>query len=232
MKDASSTDVIVHRGTALTSFYQCGDLYRVDPCSGETLGKSEWGGALPLRLGGVGASEGRRHHRRAAVLHLQQAGALHALRRGRRRRSSWCTSSTSRCRARGCRTIWRSPRTTSILNDFPLFWDPKLLRADVHLPGFHRGHAVAVRGHPPPRRHRRHPVVRGRPDVRAALHQRIRGRRRDRARRVLRGRPRTGRSTGDKWQKAFRFLALDRLADQAAPLAVQSGHRPGIAKSN
>ena len=31
MKDASSTDVIVHRGTALTSHYQCGDLYRVDP---------------------------------------------------------------------------------------------------------------------------------------------------------------------------------------------------------
>jgi carotenoid cleavage dioxygenase-like enzyme len=26
MKDASSTDVIVHRGVALTSFYQCGDL--------------------------------------------------------------------------------------------------------------------------------------------------------------------------------------------------------------
>jgi carotenoid cleavage dioxygenase len=25
-----------------------------------------------------------------------------------------------------------------ILNDFPLFWDPKLLQADVHLPGFHR----------------------------------------------------------------------------------------------
>ena len=30
MKDASSTDVIVHRGEALTSFYQCGDLYRLD----------------------------------------------------------------------------------------------------------------------------------------------------------------------------------------------------------
>jgi len=40
MKDASSTDVIVHRGTALTSFYQCGDLYRVDPYSGDTLGKA------------------------------------------------------------------------------------------------------------------------------------------------------------------------------------------------
>ena len=31
MKDASSTDVVVHRGVALSSFYQCGDLYRLDP---------------------------------------------------------------------------------------------------------------------------------------------------------------------------------------------------------
>ncbi|HSO32554.1 MAG TPA: carotenoid oxygenase family protein, partial [Labilithrix sp.] len=29
MKDASSTDVIVHNGVALTTFYQCGDAYRV-----------------------------------------------------------------------------------------------------------------------------------------------------------------------------------------------------------
>ncbi|EYF05050.1 carotenoid oxygenase family protein [Chondromyces apiculatus] len=34
MKDASSTDVIVHNGVALTTFYQCGDAYRLDP---ETL---------------------------------------------------------------------------------------------------------------------------------------------------------------------------------------------------
>jgi hypothetical protein len=51
MKDASSTDVIVHRGTALTSFYQCGDLYRVDPYSGDTLGKADWGGAFPFDWG-------------------------------------------------------------------------------------------------------------------------------------------------------------------------------------
>ena len=31
MKDASSTDVVVHAGRALTSFYQCGDLYGFDP---------------------------------------------------------------------------------------------------------------------------------------------------------------------------------------------------------
>lgn len=37
MKDGSSTDVTVHNGVALTSFWQCGDLYRVDPMSLDTL---------------------------------------------------------------------------------------------------------------------------------------------------------------------------------------------------
>jgi len=33
MKDASSTDVIVHNGVVLTTFYQCGDAYMLDPTS-------------------------------------------------------------------------------------------------------------------------------------------------------------------------------------------------------
>ncbi|TXI36013.1 MAG: apocarotenoid-15,15'-oxygenase, partial [Mycobacterium sp.] len=51
LKDASSTDVVVHRGTALTSFYQCGDLYRVDPYSGRTRGKETWNGGFPFDWG-------------------------------------------------------------------------------------------------------------------------------------------------------------------------------------
>ena len=51
MKDASSTDVVVHRGTALTSHYQCGDLYRTDPCTGDDLGKEDWRGAFPSDWG-------------------------------------------------------------------------------------------------------------------------------------------------------------------------------------
>jgi carotenoid cleavage dioxygenase len=51
MKDASSTDVVMHNGVALTSFYQCGDLYRVDPMSLETLGKSDWNGRFPRDVG-------------------------------------------------------------------------------------------------------------------------------------------------------------------------------------
>ena len=42
MKDASSTDVIIHRGEALTTFYQCGDAYRLDPYTLETRGTVSW----------------------------------------------------------------------------------------------------------------------------------------------------------------------------------------------
>ena len=41
---------------------------------------------VPLRLGRLRAPEGRRPHRRAALLQLQQGGAVHALRRRRRGR--------------------------------------------------------------------------------------------------------------------------------------------------
>ncbi|MFM8531893.1 MAG: carotenoid oxygenase family protein, partial [Ilumatobacteraceae bacterium] len=47
MKDASSTDVVVHRGIALTSFYQCGDLYRMDPVTLADMGRESWNGRFP-----------------------------------------------------------------------------------------------------------------------------------------------------------------------------------------
>jgi carotenoid cleavage dioxygenase len=52
MKDASSTDVVVHAGLAKTSFYQCGDLYRLDPLTLETLGRESWDGRFPAEGGG------------------------------------------------------------------------------------------------------------------------------------------------------------------------------------
>jgi carotenoid cleavage dioxygenase-like enzyme len=51
MKDSSSTDVIVHNGTALSTFYQCGDLYRLDPRTLEDKGKASWHGAFPHEWG-------------------------------------------------------------------------------------------------------------------------------------------------------------------------------------
>lgn len=51
LKDASSTDVVLHNGVALTSFYQCGDLYRLNPTTLETLGKATWHGRFPSDVG-------------------------------------------------------------------------------------------------------------------------------------------------------------------------------------
>ncbi|CAN5642682.1 carotenoid oxygenase family protein [soil metagenome] len=41
-KDASSTDITVHNGKALTSFYLCGDLYAMDPVTLEQYGAEDW----------------------------------------------------------------------------------------------------------------------------------------------------------------------------------------------
>ena len=53
MKDASSTDVVVHNGVALSSFWLCGDLYRHDPWTLESAGKADFGGRFPT--GGISA---------------------------------------------------------------------------------------------------------------------------------------------------------------------------------
>jgi len=100
----------------------------------------------------------------------------------------------------------------AILNDFPLFWDPKLLAADIHLPGFHRDmpsrFAVVPRGG-------------GLDDIRwfeadptFVLH--FTNAYEDGDEIVLdgfyEGDPAPVDSlTSSKWEKAFRFLALDRL---------------------
>jgi carotenoid cleavage dioxygenase len=42
MKDASSTDVTVHAGVALTTFFQCGDAYQHDPVTLEPRGTAAW----------------------------------------------------------------------------------------------------------------------------------------------------------------------------------------------
>jgi carotenoid cleavage dioxygenase len=44
MKDNGSTDVIVHRGQALASFYQCGEFWAMDPRTLEPQGRTDWSG--------------------------------------------------------------------------------------------------------------------------------------------------------------------------------------------
>ena len=42
LKDASSTDIIVHAGKALSMFYQCGEGYHLDPYTLDDLGTAQW----------------------------------------------------------------------------------------------------------------------------------------------------------------------------------------------
>ena len=84
MKDASSTDVVVHNGQALTSFWQCGDLYALDPRTLEHQGKAGWAAGFPSPDGHLRPPQARRAHRGAARLRLRQGVALPAS--GRRQR--------------------------------------------------------------------------------------------------------------------------------------------------
>lgn len=49
LKDASSTDVVVHNGVVKSSHFECGDLWRLDPFTLDTLGPSAWGGRFPAQ---------------------------------------------------------------------------------------------------------------------------------------------------------------------------------------
>ncbi len=55
MKDNGSTDVVVHQGRALASFYQCGELWSLDPVTLEQSGPTQWNGWFPD--GGVSAHQ-------------------------------------------------------------------------------------------------------------------------------------------------------------------------------
>src|ERR1700749_4906330 len=119
MKDASSTDVIVHRGIALTSFYQCGDLYRIDPYSANTLGKESWNGRFPLDWG-VSAHP-KVDNKTGELLFFNYSKQEPYMRYGVVDESHELAF----------------PENYVILNNFPLFWDPALLEHDVHLPRFY-----------------------------------------------------------------------------------------------
>ena len=54
LRDSAATDVIVHAGSALATFYQCGEPWRIDARTLATKGTSEWG-ANVLHDGGISA---------------------------------------------------------------------------------------------------------------------------------------------------------------------------------
>ena len=210
MKDASSTDVIVHRGIALTSFYQCGDLYRIDPYSADTLGKESWNGGFPAKWG-VSAHP-KVDNRTGELLFFNYSKQEPYMHYGvvddRNELAHYVDIPLPGPRLPHDMAFTEN---YAILNDFPLFWDPHLLEHDVHLPRFYPD--IPSRFAVIPRRGNAGDIRWFEADPTFVLH--FTNAYEDGDEIVLdgffEGDPSPLDTGGTKWEKLFRFLALDRL---------------------
>jgi len=129
MKDASSTDVIVHAGHALTTFYQCGDAYRLDTSTLDARGTATWVpptgiSAHPKLDPATGELLFFSYQTTAPYLHYGVVDAAGNL------------VHHQPVPLPGPRLPHDMAFTESyaILNDLPLFWDPELLAKGAHRP--------------------------------------------------------------------------------------------------
>ncbi|MGN6609712.1 MAG: carotenoid oxygenase family protein [Jatrophihabitans sp.] len=136
MKDASSTDIVVHNGVALSSFYQCGDLYRLDPRTADTLGKAGWNGRFPSDVG-VSAHPKVDEHT-GELLFFNYATTAPFMHYG--------VVDTQDELVHYVDIPLPGPRLPhdmaftehyAILNDLPLFWEPAALAAGKYAARFH-----------------------------------------------------------------------------------------------
>jgi carotenoid cleavage dioxygenase len=127
MKDASSTDVVVHAGRALTTFYQCGDAYQHDPLTLQNLGTASW-----VPRWGVSAHPKVDEHT-GELLWFSYSKEAPYLRYGVLDAAGKLVHETP-VPLPGPRLPHDMAFTErfAILNDFPVFWDPTLLADGVH----------------------------------------------------------------------------------------------------
>ncbi|MFT7645648.1 MAG: carotenoid cleavage dioxygenase-like enzyme [Candidatus Poriferisodalaceae bacterium] len=136
MKDNASTDVVVHGGVALASFYQCGELYRLDPVTLADLGKSDWSGRFPAE--GVSAHPKVDEHT-GEMLFFNYSADAPFMHYGVVSRDGELTTYID-VPLPGPRLPHDMAFTEnwSILNDLPLYWDPKALAEGYYSNKFDR----------------------------------------------------------------------------------------------
>ncbi|MEJ8567882.1 carotenoid oxygenase family protein [Elongatibacter sediminis] len=132
LKDASSTDVIVHAGKILSTFYQCGDGYRLDPYTLEQFGMESWTpldgiSAHPKLDERTGELLFFNYGKYEPFMHYGVVGPDNAVKHyipveipGPRLPHDIAFS-----------------ENYTILNDLPVFWDPELLKQDIHAARFY-----------------------------------------------------------------------------------------------
>ena len=134
LKDASSTDIVVHAGKALSTFYQCGEGYLLDPMTLENLGLAPW-----VPIDGISAHPKVDEHTGELMFfnYSKHAPYLHyGLVDAHGRLQHYQPVPTP-----GPRLPHDMAFTENyvILNDLPAFWDAKLLERNIHAVRFHEG---------------------------------------------------------------------------------------------
>lgn len=132
LKDSSSTDVVIHAGKILSTFYQCGEGYRLDPFTLEQFGTEGW-----VPLDGVSAhtkvdaATGEllffNYSKHAPYMHYGVVGPDNKLKHyipvplaGPRLPHDMAFT-----------------KNYAIINDMPLYWNPELLERNLHVVQFH-----------------------------------------------------------------------------------------------
>lgn len=132
LKDSSSTDVVVHAGVALSTFYQCGEAYCLDPETLEPLGLASW-----VPLDGISAHP-KVDERTGELLFFNYSKHAPYMHYGVVDRNGKLVNYTA-IALPGPRLPHDLAATMhySILNDLPAFWDQELLKSDIHAVRMH-----------------------------------------------------------------------------------------------
>lgn len=135
LKDASSTDILVHNGTALSSHYQCGDLYAMDPITLEQQGSIDFEGWFPPE--GISAHPKVDPHT-GELLFFNYSKHAPFMNYGVVDAEGNLAHYTP-IELPGARLPHDMSFTDNyaILNDCPLFWDEDALTKDIHAVRFH-----------------------------------------------------------------------------------------------
>ncbi|MGI9169304.1 MAG: carotenoid oxygenase family protein, partial [Caulobacteraceae bacterium] len=134
LKDSSSTDVVVHAGLGLSTFYQCGEGYRFNPLTLEPLGIEGW-----VPIDGV-AAHPKVDEATGELLFFNYSKHPPYLHLGIVDRDNRLTSYRA-VPTPGPRLPHDMAFTEhyAILNDLPVFWDAELLKRDIHAVRRHEG---------------------------------------------------------------------------------------------
>ena len=132
VKDSSSTDVVVHGGAILSTFYLCGEGYRLDPETLATLGPADW---VPAH--GISA-HCKVDEASGELLFFNYAIELPYLQYGVVGRDNQLQHLVP-IDLPGPRLPHDMAFTKhyAIFNDYPLFWKEELFARKLRIPAFH-----------------------------------------------------------------------------------------------